>query len=139
MVLHPVNVEVSESAENTNPAETDEAYESWVRFLISQTRDTAKYPLLFKENMNYGFRRNLWALKPFAIVIVVVSLIGSYFYYFRATGTFNPVLFPSSYLVNLIILLVALTFWLFIVSPRWVESIAYSYGQRLLETVESIE
>ena len=136
--LYPVNMEISESVERANPAGSDEAYESWVRFLIARTRDTSKYPLLFKENINYGFRRNLWALKPFAVAILGVLLIGCFFYYSHESGTFNPVLFSASYVGNLIVLLLASFFWLFIVSPKWVESIAYSYGQRLLETVESL-
>jgi len=32
-----------------------------------ETRDRSRFPLLYKENVNYGFRRNLWGLKPFGL------------------------------------------------------------------------
>ena len=37
------------------------------------SRDKAKYPLVFEENVNLGFRRNLWAMKPAAVVITAGS------------------------------------------------------------------
>ena len=37
-----------------------------------ETRDHTAYPLLFSENITYGFRRNLAGLKPTALVCNLV-------------------------------------------------------------------
>lgn len=53
--------------EEQTPTEADVAYESATDWLLSQTRDRDQFRLIFEENVNYGFRRNLLALRPFAI------------------------------------------------------------------------
>jgi hypothetical protein len=50
--------------ETTNPLGADDYYESAVKWLLEYTRDKRKYPLVFEENINYGFHRNMLALKP---------------------------------------------------------------------------
>jgi hypothetical protein len=30
-------------------------------WLLTQTRDTKTFSILFRENISYGFRRNLWS------------------------------------------------------------------------------
>ncbi|MFQ5798766.1 MAG: hypothetical protein ACE5H0_08745, partial [Bacteroidota bacterium] len=57
--------------EQQNPSAADEEYESCVRFLRERTRDPKRFPLVFAENVNYGFRRNLWAMKALAIPVAV--------------------------------------------------------------------
>jgi hypothetical protein len=47
-----------------DPGAADDIYQSGVRWLLNQTRDTKKFGLLFKENITYGFRRNALGLKP---------------------------------------------------------------------------
>ena len=63
--------------EESCPAWADTKYEEVVTSLREATRDTARFPLVSAENANYGFRRNLWGLKPIggsvAVVLVFVS------------------------------------------------------------------
>ena len=54
-------------AEAADPEAADDAYEVATKWLIGRTRDSEEFPLLFKENVSYGFRRNLWGLKPLAL------------------------------------------------------------------------
>jgi hypothetical protein len=49
--------------EKANSAEADATYASCGDYLLSKTRDKERFQLLFQENVNYGFRRNLWAMK----------------------------------------------------------------------------
>lgn len=35
------------------------------------------FDLIFKENVNYGFRRNLWGMKPVEIVVAIVSVVAA--------------------------------------------------------------
>ena len=46
----------TEKDEKNNPAKSDYIYDSIARTLIAKTRDTKKFPLIFKENSDYGFR-----------------------------------------------------------------------------------
>ena len=56
------------------PERAREEYESANKWLLEQTRDHDRFALLFRENMNYGFRRNLAALRSFALALDVVAL-----------------------------------------------------------------
>src|ERR1700694_366223 len=60
--------------EERNPVAADALYASAGAWLLGQTRDRARFGLLFEENVNYGFRRNLWAWKPAALLVGVSSL-----------------------------------------------------------------
>jgi hypothetical protein len=54
-----------EAAEAFDPAEADDAYEVATAALRERTRDRAAFPLVFNENVAYGFRRNAYAcLRP---------------------------------------------------------------------------
>lgn len=64
---------VEEEAADPNAA--DERYEAATRLLISRTRDTKRFRLLFRENIHYGFCRNVWGLKPVAVTIAVMTAL----------------------------------------------------------------
>ena len=66
---------VSAQEEAANPEQADAGYDSANRWLLEHTRDRARFDLLFTENMNYGFRRNLLGLKPIALGIDAVALM----------------------------------------------------------------
>ena len=51
--------------ERTDPAGADHAYQAAVAVLIARTRGRRKeFPLIFAEDCNYGFRRNMLGLRP---------------------------------------------------------------------------
>jgi hypothetical protein len=66
-----------EAAEAADPAEADEAYEVATAALRERTRDKAMFPLVFEENIAYGFRRNAYACRTAAIVICVLTTVGT--------------------------------------------------------------
>jgi hypothetical protein len=59
----------SASDEAHDPEAADALYEAANAWLLVQTRDREAFRLVFEENVNYGFRRNLWALRPFGFVL----------------------------------------------------------------------
>jgi hypothetical protein len=111
----------------------DAVYESCTRHAIAVTRSAEKYPLLLKENINYGFRRNLWAMKPWALVTTSACLLLHVFLTTKSFTTFE--IEPMDALVGGL-LIVDLLFWLVIVVPEWIRTPAFAYAERLFETVE---
>jgi len=65
----------SRADEESDPELADAGYDTASSWLLEQTRDAGEFGLLLTENMNYGFRRNLLALKPVALGIDVVAAV----------------------------------------------------------------
>jgi len=123
--------ELTEEFETENLIDADSIYTSWSKYLISKSRDTKKYNLLFQENTNYGFRRNLLGLKPIAIAIIILLIIGSLGYsYFISNFKF---VFSQEILLTGIVLLLSLLFWLLIVNEKWIKYVAFEYAKRLMD------
>jgi len=75
-----LSVEVpSPEAELASPATADSFYEQCGVWLRHNTRDTKKFPLLFNENLTYGFRRNLlgvkWVALGINLVVITICLL----------------------------------------------------------------
>jgi hypothetical protein len=137
--LCPVSFQTSEATEQANPDACDEVYRAWSKFLISKTRDTKKYSLLFKDNISYGFRRNLWGLKTLAIFLIILLIGINYGYWALQSHTFNPALLPKNVIYSSAFLLLILLFWCFIVTKSWVRIPADSYAERLYEATDQLE
>ena len=138
-VLCPVTVIPSLELENTNCDECDEVYKGWTKYLITKTRDTKTYSLLYKDNISYGFRRNLWGLKIFGILLTSLLILGNYFFWVIRNNTFNPLSFSDSFKYSSAVLVQILLFWIFIVNKKWVRIPAFSYAERLCEATEQIQ
>lgn len=136
--LCPVDNIPDPAYERTNPNDADDIYQYWTKFLISKTRDTQKFSVLFKDNMNYGFRRNLWGMKNYSILLVLILMIGTYGYYWLTTKSINASLYPLEFLIAESILLVILLFWVLIINKSWIKVPAYAYAERLLEATEEL-
>jgi len=126
----------SADEEAADPVAADLVYTAWSTYVRINTRDTRKYPLLFQENINYGYRRNVWGLKPVGIAVTSVSMAGAitwlYFRY-RATGELSVELIIAS-IGTFVMLLV----WLLGINPDWVSVPANAYAERLAEAIDSI-
>lgn len=123
--------------ESSSPEICDEIYSAWAKYLISKTRDTKRFNLLFAENINYGFRRNSLGLKPFALLVLIVLFAGVIaFNYWNYTGlNFKD----TNSLIAIGVLILPLFYWLFIVNENWVKIPAFAYAERLAETIEEIK
>jgi hypothetical protein len=137
-VLCPLSASPDQAMETSDPHAADEVYRAWTKYLIAQTRDTKKFPLLFKDNTSYGFRRNLWGLKPFALLIVTVLIVGNYSYWALKLKTSNLLYFPESFKYSTATLFAIVLFWVVIVSKIWIRIAAFSYAERLCECVETL-
>jgi hypothetical protein len=122
--------------ENNNINHSDQVYDSCAKFLISKTRDTNKFNLLFKENISYGFRRNLWGMKSWALILIVICFI---FHFYFASNYFVDFNTFSKKDIGLFVFLLATTFfWFFRVTKEWIKLVAFAYAERLYETLNDL-
>jgi hypothetical protein len=124
--------------EASDPEAADGVYQAWTKYLISKTRDTKKYALLFNENMSYGFRRNLWGLKPYAITLLTLIMGITYGYFYWISKKFDPRDFGKLFFIAEIILATLILLWILIVTKKWIKIPSFGYAERLLETIESL-
>lgn len=122
--------------ENNNPELADQIYEACTRYLIDKTRDQSSFPLIFKENINYGFLRNLWGLKPYGIFLTLLGLVIAIFHASYQWLQLNTIsvytLFVTA--INFIFLFL----WFFWVTPQTIKVAADAYAERLLEYCEQL-
>lgn len=117
--------------EEKQPQQADDIYLSWSDFLRGKTRDTKKYSLVFKENINYGFRRNLLGLRWYCILSGVAGLIILNLP-MLPEGNFTEIAFVISIMIFFYIAL-----FVFVVNDLWVKIVAKEYGKQLLEAINA--
>jgi hypothetical protein len=126
----------SSADEIADPVAADRVYTAWSTYIRVNTRDTRKFPLLFQENINYGYRRNVWGLRSTGIVVTAFSLIGAVawlYMRFRSSRQISVELTIAS-----IVILILLLLWLFRFTADWVRIPANAYAERLIEAIDSL-
>jgi hypothetical protein len=129
--------------ENADPVAADDVYRSVTKKLIEQRRGSA-YRLLHGENASYGFRRNLYGLKPVVVVetMLVLTLTGlgwwlitpqPYTRLIVAQSLINYPYFPVLFSVDLAYLLP----WFWAITPTFVFQAGREYGEALLRTLDA--
>lgn len=122
--------------EALDPARADKSYASGVDFLRSHTRDATRFPLVAAENASYGFRRNLWGLKPLGIILSAASAAAMFG--LLTWRWHSRALLDIPTIVSVMVELATLVTWVAIVTPDWVRVAAQGYAMALLETCESL-
>lgn len=61
--------------ESGDPVRADGVYKSCGDHLRERTRDKEKFGHLHESNIDYGFRRNLWAIKPAGLVLAAAGTL----------------------------------------------------------------
>lgn len=105
------------------PGEAEHLYEQAVLVLRERTRDPATFPLVAAENAEYGFRRNLLGLRPFALAGTAITVM--------ASGVMLAEGHPR-FIVPAVASLVAGSVWFWLIGPAWVRLAAERYADRLL-------
>ena len=126
----------SREQEYKNPEAADAAYSSAVKWLLEWTRDTSKYPLVFAENISYGFRRNMYGMKPVGLMVASGSLAFACWQFFGPASLVNIGTDLAETGAGFISLL-ALIWWFLGVTDSWVKDAADAYARALLSACES--
>jgi hypothetical protein len=122
--------------EERDSAEADAHYDEAVEALRARTRDPVRFKLLFEENINYGWRRNSYGLRPVAIVVAVIALIASVCVLVFAGGTLTSR--AGRWAPALAISTLVLVWWTFVVTESWVRSAAELYSDKLFEATHTL-
>ena len=125
------------------PANADGAYGSAVLWLKEKTRKG--FPLVDKENAQYGFRRNLLGMKPVGIIICALAASASLLaIYSHATGITAAELWavtsiqrPKIWAATAVDF-VALFAWVALVRRRWVRQAGEQYADVLLAACDQL-
>jgi hypothetical protein len=119
--------------EEADPGAADRFYERAGTWLRENTRDQKHFDILFNENITYGYRRNLLALKWPALTlnaIIVLSCALAYWYDL-----------PQRYMIGIMpVFLIAFlhaTYLGFFSSEEAVREAARTYARQLLLSTES--
>lgn len=126
----------SPAEEERDPQGADRIYQSWSTYVRVNTRDANKYSLLFDENVNYGYRRNLWGLRAWGITASSVAVVISAFWIVREYYAHNAIrieLVGATVLAGFFLVL-----WLFRFTSDWVRLPADAYAERLAEAIETL-
>ncbi len=117
--------------EARDPTAADSAYDDAVAVLRERTRDRARFPLVFEENADYGFRQNALGLRWVGAGVAVVGVVISVTFAIRGQHEHDLVRWATPALISSGCLLV----WTIVVTPRWVRRAADRYADRLLGAV----
>lgn len=129
--------------EAADPLKADDKYIGATKRLREVTR--GEKGLLFKENIAYGFHRNMLAMKPVGIFTSSISLLYSLLEakvitldtpYFRIANFGEFSLAPG---LNLIVSLVLLATWLFYFNEEAVRRVGFAYAERLFECLPEMK
>ena len=124
--------------ENQFPEQADDGYQGATSWLLAQTRDRSRFRLVFIENMNYGFRRNVLALKPLAVLfdaITIGAIVFANIGLWRESGIVTP---SAEAIVCAALSAVHALIFLAVVRKSWVYAVADAFARQLLAATDSL-
>jgi hypothetical protein len=119
--------------EAADPQKADQIYDAAGLALRVRARGLPGGELVLEQNCEYGFRRNALGLRPYALPVASAGLLGVVVWVFAAPGFLGR---PSIPLLAVLLAMESLlvAFQALLVRMAWVESAAWAYAERLLET-----
>lgn len=131
--------------EANDPARADDVYQSGVRWLLNQTRDTNTFGLLFRENVAYGFRRNALGIKPIGLTIALGCLLWILgtegVLSLSSTGFVSKaalLAMPETATASLIASAAMLAVWTVFFTNSSVRTAAFTYAEMLLRACDTL-
>lgn len=122
--------------EENDPTAADAVYEAATRLLIGKTYDQKAYPFVFRDNVNYGFCRNLYGLRGLGLISSVVGLgvsLSAALSSHRA-GHLEALSMGCSGVCFALLL-----WWIFTVKAAWVRVPAENYARHLFASLETVQ
>ncbi|PDH43377.1 MAG: hypothetical protein CNC91_04725 [Flavobacteriales bacterium MED-G22] len=118
-----------------NPHQSDDMYNSAIRWLRKNRRDKEKFPFVHKDLTTYGFTRNLLGLKLPALILYIGVLLSAFIYLY-ANGEIEKLYQNTDYLISSLTIVISIVILLFGISFKTVVSQGFAYAKTILETCE---
>ena len=124
------------------PDQADDGYESVTSWLLAQTRDRERFRLIFEENINYNFRRNICALKPWAFcidgaTIISIAILESDSWTGEIATTLQTI--DISVWAGVLITIVHTLVFALVIRWEWVRVSADAYARQLLAACDMLK
>jgi len=125
---------ISREEEQTDRNAADSVYTAWSTYLRGQTRNKQKFHLLFQENINYGFRRNMFGIRhigmitSFSCSFIALVWMGNFY--------LDEKPFIVGQFISIATACLFLIYWKFFCISDWVHVSANAYAERLVETID---
>lgn len=123
-------------SEASDPKNATAICESAVRWLREATRDTKKFPLIFAENTNYGFRRNLLGMKPLAIIVCCLTVLATCLHAWLSSSGNLQAITPQSW-GSILAASIGSVVWGGVINTDFVKTTAFAYATALLSACDS--
>jgi hypothetical protein len=120
--------------ESAEPAAADDRYEEVSARIRALTRDGKLFPLLLAENINYGQRRNMFGLRREGVVFAGLTIIVAGLLMALADGSLGE--HAARYGPGAAAGVLALLFWIFVVTRSWVKLTAEAYADQFVGAVD---
>lgn len=125
----------SRDDEAQDSLKADDIYRSATKWLLEFTRDKKAHPMVFSENVSYGFRRNCLGIKPYALAIsffcAAFTGVSIYVHGVRLTEI------DDGKIISLAVSTVCLFLWMLLVTPNWVKDAAHAYVRALFASCDT--
>lgn len=126
----------SPAVETRDPDFADRQYLQASNWLLSNTRDIHKYPLIHAENINYGYRRNMYASKIPAICICQAAIVFSAVFIFEQWARTHEITHTLP-LINIALQILLLIAWALGVTKGWVKETAFEFARQLITACDN--
>lgn len=131
-ILHEAMPTASE--ESADPAAADDRYEEVSARIRALTHDGKRFPLLLAENINYGQRRNMFGLRREGVVFAALTIILAGLLTALADGSLAER--TARYGPGAAAGILALVFWVAVVTPNWVRLTADAYADQFVAAID---
>lgn len=128
----------SASEEAADPVAADQVFDACAQHIVNVVReDPKRFDTAFRENRSYGFRRNLWGIRPLGTLFSICGLLASMSYLYARYADCQ--FFTLTWLSSTVICAGLLFFWAFLVNSDWVRAANDAYARRVLEAIPRME
>lgn len=125
---------LTDDRDRDDPAGSREAINRYIVHLRERTRDVATFPVVQDANADYGFRRNVFALRPVALVVSLAAVAGSLLALVAIlAGALGRA--PAPVVVAAVACSAAALWW-WRLGPAWVRVQADRYANALFDAAE---
>jgi hypothetical protein len=117
--------------ETADPESADRRYNEATAALRELTRPRKDFPLVFEENVEYGFRRNCLGIRPIALAVALSIMAASVILVLSGDDA-------SRFWAAAVTGATAAVGWWRLITPDWVRSAGEVYADRLFEALASL-